>query len=551
MTKKAKSLGADATSYSNDFQRYFRYTLGRDNFQTSPHYQYFALALAVRDRLMEGMNNTRHAYYENESRRMCYLSLEYLLGRSLQNATLNLGSSQEVSDAVHQLGLSLEEIATKEHDAGLGNGGLGRLAACFMDSCATLQLPVLGYGIRYHYGMFRQRIEGGYQVEEPDNWLHDGHPWELKRPEWQQAIKFCGHTESYTHANGHLCQRWVNTQNVYAVPYDVPVPGFENGTVNTLRLWSAEATDAFNLNDFNAGSYTEAVGAKNQAENITMVLYPNDASENGRELRLRQQYFLASASLQDTVRQWVHRYGPDFTHFAEQHVFQLNDTHPSIAVAELMRILIDEHALPWNQAWDITTRCVAYTNHTLLPEALEKWSVGLFKYLLPRLLEIIYEINARFLKLVATRWPGDMQRQQRMSLIEEGNEPMIRMAYLAIVGSYSVNGVAALHSELLQEQLFNDFYQLWPDKFNNKTNGVTQRRWMASSNQELSTLISNTIGKGWLSDLEQLSQLKNNAKDKNFQAHWHEIKQNNKRELATLIQKECGVTFNKDMMFDV
>ena len=544
-------LGLDADSIAEDFRRYFSHTLGRDRHCRSTHYPYTALVMALRDRIMERWKNTRYAYEENDSRRMHYMSLEFLMGRALGNAMINLGVADETTRGLYKLGLELEEIAEAEHDAGLGNGGLGRLAACFLDSCATLQLPVLGYGIRYEYGMFRQKIENGYQVEEPDHWLRDGNPWELERPEFTQRVHFGGRSEFYQDANGITRSRWVDTHDVLAVPYDVPVPGYRNGTVNSLRLWKAAATDEFDLGEFNAGSYPESVAAKNAAEHITMVLYPNDSSENGKELRLRQQYFLASASLKDTLRRWTREHGDDFSQFAAKNCFQLNDTHPTCAIAELMRLLLDEHRLGWNEAWDIVTRTMAYTNHTLLPEALEKWSVRLFEGLLPRLLEIIYEINARFLGSVACRWPGDTERLRRMSIIEEGPEPQVRMAYLAIVGSYSINGVAELHSKLLQEGLFHDFCELWPHKFNNKTNGVTQRRWMAWCNPSMSTLISKTIGEDWITELPQLAKLAPLADDTDFRRQWRDIKQANKTRLAELVETERGVKFNTDAMFDV
>ena len=548
-------LAMDADGIATDLRRYFCNTLGRDRISTSPHYLYTALAFTLRDRLMERLNKTRHAYEQRNSRRTCYLSMEYLMGRSLTNAMLNLGGTDSVHQALAELGLRLEEVAQYEHDAGLGNGGLGRLAACLLDSCATLGLPVIGYGIRYRYGMFRQHIENGHQKEEPDHWLRDGHPWELERPEYTQRIQFGGRSEYYQGFDGQLRVRWVDTHDVLAVPYDIPIPGYQNDTVNTLRLWSAIATDEFDLSEFNAGSYPEAVAAKNAAENITMVLYPNDASENGKELRLRQQYFLAAASLRDSLRQWHNRYGKDpqslVEHFAETHCFQLNDTHPSIAVAELMRLLMDEHHLGWDAAWGIVTRCMAYTNHTLLPEALERWPVRLFQELLPRHLEIIYEINARFLAEVARRWPGDNQRQQRMSLIEEGPEPMVRMAYLAIVGSFSVNGVAELHSNLLKQGLFRDFYELWPQRFRNVTNGVTPRRWLAACNPALAELITQSIGPHWVTDLSQLQQLVPYAEDAAFRTRWQSVKHANKIRLAQLVQAECGVTFDPAALFDV
>ncbi|MEJ2396600.1 MAG: glycogen/starch/alpha-glucan family phosphorylase, partial [Candidatus Thiodiazotropha sp.] len=538
-------LGMDAEALSYDFRRYFAHTLGRDNKCTSSHYPYKALAFAIRDRLVERWKLTREVYERTGCKRTFYLSLEFLMGRALSNAALNLNLDDAVSQAFQSLGMELEDVRESEPDAGLGNGGLGRLAACFLDSCATLNLPVRGYGLRYEYGMFRQHINNGEQVEDPDHWLRDGNPWELERPEYTQRIKFGGHTE---HSNGQT--RWVDTQDVLAVPYDLPIPGYRNNTVNTLRLWKSAATDEFDLDEFNAGSYTESVEAKNDAEHITMVLYPNDASESGKELRLKQQYFLACASLRDVIREWTDNH-EDFTDFADKHCFQLNDTHPSISVAELMRQLMDEHSLNWEEAWEITSRTMAYTNHTLLPEALERWPVKLFECLLPRLLEIIYEINARFLSEVALRWPGDTDRLRRMSLIEEGMQPTVRMAFLAIVGSFSINGVAALHTELLKKGLFHDFYELWPERFNNKTNGVTPRRWLAACNPGLRALLDETIGNGWISNLPNLAKLEKMADDLAFHKRWAQIKKANKQRLARMIKLECNVDFDTDALFDV
>ena len=547
-------LGMDAKQLAQDISHHFNYTLSRDKYCKYAYYSYNALALAVRDRLMERWKNTKHAYAETDCKRAFYLSLEFLMGRTLGNAMLNLGLDDPLHKALHDLGLDMEELVESEPDAGLGNGGLGRLAACFIDSCATLQLPVMGYGLRYEYGMFRQLIEDGSQVEEPDHWLRNGHVWELERPELIQRVRFGGRTETQEGPDRVKRVVWVDTHDVLAVPYDIPVPGFKNGTVNTLRLWKSAATDEFDLGEFNAGSYSESVAAKNTAEHITMVLYPNDASENGKELRLRQQYFLASASLQDALRLWIRQHGEDFSGFADKNCFQLNDTHPSIAVAELMRLLIDEHGLEWDAAWAITSHTMDYTNHTLLPEALERWSVNLFRRLLPRLLDIIFEINAQFLAEVSNRWPGDGDRMARMSLIEEswGNQ-QVRMAYLAIVGSFSVNGVAELHSDLLKQGLFRDFYELWPHKFNNKTNGVTPRRWLAWCNPKLAALITETIGDGWLTDLSQLSKLAPYADNAKFRARWHEIKRDNKARLVEYKKKEMGLEaeVSPDMMFDV
>ncbi|MFE8034363.1 glycogen/starch/alpha-glucan phosphorylase [Thiohalocapsa marina] len=544
-------LPMDAEGIAQGFQHYYAHTFGRDRDCRSSYYPYKALAITLRDRLMERWKRTRHAHDQANCRRTYYLSLEFLMGRSLSNALLNLDLTDATRQSLYQMGLLYEEIEQAEMDAGLGNGGLGRLAACFLDSCATLQLPVKGYGLRYEYGMFRQLIEDGRQVEEPDHWMRDGNPWELERPEYTQRIPFFGRTEEYKDHNGRSCRRWVDTHDVLAVPYDIPIPGYRNDTINTLRLWSAAATDEFDLGEFNAGSYPESVAAKNDAEHITMVLYPNDANECGKELRLRQQFFLASASIKDVIREWVRLQGRDFSTFADKNCFQLNDTHPAVSVAELMRQLMDDHGLEWEAAWEITSRTMAYTNHTLLPEALERWPVRLFQQLLPRILEIIYEINARFLSLVAARWPGDIDRQRRLSLIEEGDDPQVRMAFLAIVGSFSVNGVAALHSDLLKKGLFRDWYELWPEKFNNKTNGVTPRRWLAMCNEPLRDLLDETIGTGWVCDLSQLSRLAPHADDAAFRARWDDIKQANKARLSRLVASTCGIEFPPEFMFDV
>ena len=545
-------LANDVASVNSDFERYQFYHLGR--FQGCPTvYTYKALAWTLRDRLMPDWMNTYARRDLPGHRRAYYLSLEFLIGRALSNHILNLDVDASARTVLQGFSHTLEEVVEEEPDAGLGNGGLGRLAACFMDSCASLNLPVMGYGLHYEYGMFRQRIENGYQKEDPDNWLRDGNPWEVERSEFTLRVPFGGYTEHYRDALGALRTRWVGTNDVLAIPFDMPISGYRNQVVNTLRLWKAAATDEFDLNEFNAGSYSEAVQAKNHAEHISMVLYPNDSSENGKELRLRQQYFLASASLQDALRQWRAAGNSDLAKFAQHNVFQMNDTHPTIAVAELMRILVDLEGMGWDAAWAITSQCMAYTNHTLLPEALERWSVALFQRLLPRLLEIIYEINARFLRVVSLKWPGDIDRQRRMSIIEEGHTPQVRMAWLAIVGSFSVNGVAALHSQLLREGLFRDFADLWPTKFNNKTNGVTPRRWVAHANPGMSALICDKIGTQWIADLAHLAQLKPLAEPGHdaFQQAWREVKLANKKRLAALVQAECGVIFEPDALFDV
>jgi len=544
-------LGMDKQHMEADFKRYYGHRLGRDENCLSLHYAYEALALAISDRLTERWKKTYNAYKDEDCKKAYYLSMEFLMGRTLSNAMINLGINDVVDNVLYDLGLDLEELVEAEADAGLGNGGLGRLAACFIDSCATLQLPVTGYGLRYEYGMFSQDIANGEQVEKPDHWLRNGNVWEIERLEYTQKIKFGGHTECHIDENGHKRVCWVNSHDVLAVPFDTPIPGYQNGTVNTLRLWKAAATDEFDLQEFNEGDYAESVAAKNTAENITMVLYPNDANENGKALRLRQQYLLASASLQDVLQTWVGRHNNDFTDFAAKNCFQLNDTHPSIAVAELMRLLMDIHGLSWDKAWSITRETMAYTNHTLLPEALEKWSVGLMKELLPRIMEIIFEINAHFLAEVSTHWPADKDRLTRMSLIEEGHEQKVRMAYLAIVGSHSVNGVAALHSKLLQQGLFHDFYELWPAKFNNKTNGVTPRRWLAMCNPELAELITDTIGDGWVRDLSLLKKLTPFAEDQAFRDRWHKVQQDAKQRLVEFKKQELDIDLNVEALFDV
>ena len=543
------ALPMTADALLDDTIHYFVRMLGRRTVHTNAPFLYQSVVLATRERLVERWNRTRMAVARDDSRCTAYLSLEYLMGRLLSNALLNLDLTEEATEAIARLGLDMETVEEREHDAGLGNGGLGRLAACFLDSCATLNLPVIGYGIRYRYGMFRQRIADGHQVEEPDAWLRTGFPWEIERIEIAQVVRFGGHTVEQTGSDGSKRFEWCDTHDVLAIPFDVPIPGYRNDVVNTLRLWAADATDAFDLDEFNAGSYSEAVAEKNAAENITMVLYPNDATESGKELRLRQQYFLASASLQDTLRRWRERHGDDFSGFADKNCFQLNDTHPAIAVPELMRLLMDVHGLSWETAWKITRSTMAYTNHTLLPEALEEWPVRMLRRLLPRLLDIVYEINGRFLAEVGERWPGDSDRIARMSLIRD--DEVVRMAYLAIVGSFSVNGVAELHSSLLREGLFRDFATLWPERFNNKTNGVTQRRWLAACNPGLSSLINSRIGDLWVTDLPQLERLRKHADDVEFQSAWREVRLENKVRLAADIEKRTAIRVDAMALFDV
>ncbi|KGE02620.1 glycogen/starch/alpha-glucan phosphorylase [Pseudohaliea rubra] len=546
----AVNVPGEGQALADAVARHYHLTLGKDRAGGDHHYLYEALALALRDRLVGRWRRTR-GQADDSRRRVAYLSLEFLIGRSLHNALLSLDLEAEAREAVAAFACDLETVEAEERDAGLGNGGLGRLAACFLDSCATLALPVTGYGIRYEYGMFQQQLRDGYQVENPDRWLRDGNPWEFEVPERIRRVHFGGRAEGYRDDHGRWRHRWVDAQSVLAIPFDMPVPGYRNGTVNTLRLWRAAATEEFDLGEFNAGSYTDAVDAKTQAEKITMVLYPNDQSEAGKELRLRQQYFLASASLQDILADWLAAHGEDFTGFADGYCLQLNDTHPTVSIPELMRLLMDEHGLGWDAAWAITRESFAYTNHTLLPEALETWSVALFGSLLPRLLEIIQEINACFLTEVSRQWPGDVDRERRMSLIDEAGDPQLRMAYLGIVGSFSVNGVAALHTRLLTRGLFRDFHELWPAKFNNKTNGVTPRRWLAYCNPGLAALIDETLGDGWVCDLERLRELTPRAEDPAFRERFATVKFDNKRRLAGLVADSCGVAFDPAMLFDV
>ena len=509
-----------------------------------------ALSLSIRDRLVERWIETQKQYTEKNAKRVYYLSLEFLMGRLLQNNISNLGITEETKKAMEDLGLDLNAIEDLEADAGLGNGGLGRLAACFIDSMATMELPAVGYGIRYEFGIFMQQIVNGFQNEVPEQWLANGNPWEIERPEYKYRVKFYGRSEYYQDENGNTRQRWVDTQDVLAKAFDTPIPGYKNNTVNTLRLWASGAVDEFDLQDFNSGDYIGACQEKLDGENISKVLYPNDNNHSGKELRLKQQYFFTSASLQDIIRRHF-KSNDSFDNFAEKNAIQLNDTHPAIAVVELMRLLVDDHRLEWEKAWEIVTGTFAYTNHTLMPEALEKWSAGLIGYLLPRHLEIIYEINARFLREVAYKFPGDTDRLARMSIIEEGDDKKVRMAYLAIVASHSVNGVAALHTELLKNGLVHDFYEMWPEKFNNKTNGITPRRWLHQANRPLSDFISDKIGTEWITDLDKLKGLEKFADDKKFQKEWMKYKNDAKVRLAEFVKKHNDIDLDPTMMFDV
>uniref|UniRef100_A0A0A9Y0L7 Alpha-1,4 glucan phosphorylase n=3 Tax=Lygus hesperus TaxID=30085 RepID=A0A0A9Y0L7_LYGHE len=543
----------DVTSMKKSFNRHLHYTLVKDrNIATTRDY-FFALAHTVKDNLVSRWIRTQQHYYEKDPKRVYYLSLEYYMGRALTNTMINLGIQGACDEALYQMGLDIENLESMEEDAGLGNGGLGRLAACFLDSMATLGLAAYGYGIRYEYGIFAQRIINGEQTEEPDDWLRFGNPWEKARPEYTIPVNFYGRVVDTPDG-----RKWIDTQVVLALPYDSPIPGYQNNYVNTLRLWSAKSPVDFNLKFFNDGDYIQAVIDRNIAENISRVLYPNDNFFEGKELRLKQEYFMCAATLQDIVRRYkVSKFGSreavrvSMDQLPVKVAIQLNDTHPSLAIPELMRILLDQERLSWEKAWDITVRCCAYTNHTVLPEALERWSIPLLENILPRHLEIIYHINFLFMEEIQKRWPGDMDRMRRMSLIEEGGEKKVNMAHLSIVGSHAVNGVAALHSEIIKNDLFKDFYEMWPEKFQNKTNGITPRRWLLMCNPSLSDLISEKIGEDWPVHLDQLAQLKKLATDKKFQTEVMRVKQENKMRLASLLEKDYGVEINPASMFDI
>ena len=532
------------------FQVNREYNLAKDQYTATQYDNFLALSIAIRDRLVERWIVTQQGYHKKNKKRVYYLSMEFLIGRLLGNNSINLGLADEVRESMDGLGYKFEELREQELDAGLGNGGLGRLAACFLDSLATLGIPAHGYGIRYDYGIFNQKIENGYQVEKPDEWLRLGNPWEFVRPEYTVKVHFYGQTHTYHDRDGKLAVEWIDTQDVLAMPYDIPIPGYKNNIVNTLRLWSARSSEEFDFEYFNDGDYEKAVYQKMFSENISKVLYPNDGVSQGRELRLKQEYFFTAAAISDIIRRFKSE-NSDFKTFPDQAVIQLNDTHPALAIVELMRILIDQEQLHWDVAWDIVSRTFAYTNHTLMPEALESWPINLFEKVLPRHLQIIYEINLRFLQEVAAGFPGDTDRLTRMSLIEEGSPKKIRMAYLCIVGSFSVNGVSALHSDLIKNKLFKDFYEVYPQKFNNKTNGITQRRWLLKSNSRLSDLIVSAIGDRWVTHLEHLEELRSFAGKPDFIRQWQEIKLLNKKNLANHIYKTTMIAVNPESMFDV
>jgi len=526
------------------------YVLGKFPALATRNDYYMALAYAVRDRMLQRWISTATAYTKQGSRTVCYLSAEFLVGPHLGNNLINLGIEETVKSVVTELGLNFEELLQSEEEPGLGNGGLGRLAACYLDSMATLEIPSLGYGIRYEFGIFDQSIVDGWQVEKTDKWLRFGNPWEIARPEWAVEVKFGGHTERYIDEHARQRSRWVPGKTVNGIPYDTPILGYRNHTANTLRLWCAEAPESFDFSIFNRGDYYGAVNKKIVSENLSKVLYPNDEPIQGKELRLEQQFFFVSCSLQDMLRILRVQNIP-LSRFHEKFAVQLNDTHPAIAVAELMRLLVDENGMEWAAAWDITRSTFAYTNHTLLPEASERWPLAIFARVLPRHLEIIYEINARFLDEVRMRFLGDEARIARLSLIDESGERYVRMAHLACVGSHTINGVAELHSQLLQQDVLKDFHTLWPEKFCNVTNGVTPRRWLALSNPRLSGLISEAIGEDWLKDLKQLHVLEPLADDGAFRDMWRGVKYANKRDFAGFVGRQTGTLIDPDSLYDV
>ncbi len=552
-TKKAKRAKQFDRKEINELKRAFAYNLFYNQGkapETAVLNDYFmAVSHTIRDRMQHLFINSVENILERPVKIVCYLSAEFLLGPHLANNLINLGIYEQVEKALEETGLDLGEIIDHEVEPGLGNGGLGRLAACYLDSMSSLRIPAIGYGIRYEHGMFHQTIENGWQKELSDMWLHYGNPWEIKKPEICYQIGFGGHTKSYTDENGKYRMRWVPARMVNAVAYDTPIPGYKVNNVNVLRLWSAEAVESFDFEEFNIGDYFGAIEEKVKAENITKVLYPNDEQCQGRQLRLEQQFFFVSASLQDMIRIHLKKHG-FLSNFHDGFATQLNDTHPSVAIPELMRLLMDEHGMGWEDAWEITTKTMAYTNHTLLPEAMEKWPISLFASLLPRHLEIIFEINRRFLDMLKERYPDDDQRLRRMSIIDEDGGRFVRMANLACVGTHAINGVAAIHTSLLKRHTLRDFDELWPGKISNKTNGVTPRRWMLVANPRLSSLITEAIGEKWITDLYQLKRLEGFVDDPSFREAWQRVQEENKKEVAERAMAK-GVQVDPRSMFDV
>ncbi len=541
--------GKNPESLKRGFEEHLRYTLGTCGSGAGDSDLLTALAHTVRDRITDRWIKTRQNHRREDVKRVYYLSLEFLMGRSLAGNIINLDIKKEIEDALRDLGYDFREIEDTESDAGLGNGGLGRLAACFMDSLATLGYPAYGYGIRYDYGIFKQKIENGYQIEIPDDWLRNGNPWEIKRPDITVPVFFGGRVE-VSEENRRMRYRWIGSEEITGVAYDTPIAGYGGNTVNTLRLWSSKAPVEFDLGDFNSGDYIEAVKEKVNAENITKVLYPNDKLYLGKELRLKQQYFFVACSLHDILRRFKES-GKEWSRFPDYAAIQLNDTHPSIAVPELMRLLVDRENLEWTEAWDITVKSTGYTNHTLMPEALEKWPVPMMEKLLPRHMQIIYEINHRFLQQALLLFSGNTEKLAKVSIIEESSPKQVRMANLAITGSHSVNGVADLHTELLKKRLVPEFAELFKDRFNSKTNGITQRRWLLGANPHLAELITETIGKEWITDFFQLRRLKPYADDESFRKRFRTTKEKAKIRLSDSLKREYGITVNPGSIIDV
>ncbi len=546
--RKDRRVEMSVEGLKDDFSWHLRYSLAKGDTRATERDEYTAFAMAVRDRLVERWISTQEEYARQNTKRVYYMSLEFLIGRLLGNNVINLKADQLCREALKEYGIDWNSLRDYESDAGLGNGGLGRLAACYIDSMSTLNLAGMGYGLRYDYGIFRQKIVNGCQVEEPDHWLKNGYPWEMARPEYAQHVHFGGHVECRAEG-GRQQWYWVPAETVQGIPYDLPIVGYDKA-VNSLRLWSAKAVDDFDLADFDKGSYVEAVEQKVLAENLTKVLYPNDNTSQGKELRLRQQYFFVACSLRDILRRF-RQTNDSWDALPEKVFIQLNDTHPTLVVPELMRILIDLEGLDWDKAWDLTRRTTGYTNHTILQEALEKWPVPMMERLLPRHLQIIYEINGRFLQEISSLYPGDIKKLQRMSLIDENGERYVRMANLCVVGTSSVNGVAELHTEILKKTLFKDFYELWPEKFHNVTNGITPRRWLLKANPSLSQLISESIGDSWITHLDDLKKLEKFSNDSSLLSAMAKIKRSNKGQLANWTKKNLGIELNPDAIFDV
>ncbi len=548
----ASVSSADVASFKESVLRHLTYTLARDQGGATKRDWWTATAMAVRESILARLISTQGVHNKNNARRLYYFSLEYLMGRLTENNLQNTGLMESARTALAEVGVDLTELREVEVDMGLGNGGLGRLAACFLDSLATLDMPAIGYGIHYEFGLFKQEFVNGNQIEHPDNWMIFGTPWEICRAEFTQEVQLYGTVENVFDDHGNYRPRWVDSKRILGVPYDIPIAGYGTQTVNLLRLWASRSTEEFDLSAFNSGGYVEAVREKAIGETVSKVLYPNDKTENGKELRLIQQYFFVCCSMRDIIRRHFRSEGNSWVNFAGKVAVQLNDTHPAVAIAELQRILIDEHDFEWDAAWDVVSKTFGYTNHTLLPEALEKWTLPLFSRVLPRHSQIIFEINLRLMDAVEARWPGDNEKKRVCSLVDENGAKSFRMANLAVVGSHAVNGVAALHTQLLKKDLFPEFDALYPGKFQNKTNGITPRRWLLDCNPRLSALLIETLGNAdWARDLDLLQSLEKYSDDADFQKKFMAVKRANKVELAAVIARDCGITVSPEALFDV